>query len=84
MWRDSVISNFSICIDELFHHIIVLCTCIKVVFICLFWQALGSYSTGLMDIEDLKDIECHAIPGAGACGNSNNLKYIIPRVIAGS
>lgn len=21
-----------------------------------------------MDIEDLKDIECHAIPGAGACG----------------
>ncbi|XP_020617401.1 uncharacterized protein LOC110055358 isoform X2 [Orbicella faveolata] len=32
------------------------------------FEALGSYSTGLMDIEDLKDIECHAIPGAGACG----------------
>jgi len=32
------------------------------------FEALGSYSTGLMDVEDLKDIECHAIPGAGACG----------------
>ena len=37
----------------------------------LFWQALGSFSTGLMDIEDLKDIECHSIPGAGACGKAN-------------
>lgn len=32
------------------------------------FEALGSYSAGSMDIEDLKDIECHAIPGAGACG----------------
>lgn len=32
------------------------------------FEAIGSYSTGLMDIEDLKDIECHSIPGAGACG----------------
>lgn len=32
------------------------------------FEALGSFSTGLMDIEDLKDIECHSIPGAGACG----------------
>ena len=32
------------------------------------FQAIGSYSTGLMDIEDLKDIECHSIPGAGTCG----------------
>lgn len=32
------------------------------------FEAIGSYSAGLMDIEDLKDIECHAIPGPGACG----------------
>jgi len=30
-----------------------------------------------MDIEDLKDIECHAIPGAGACGNLNKRREII-------
>ena len=28
-----------------------------------------------MDMEDLSDIECHSIPGAGACGkNINKLK----------
>ncbi|XP_068757528.1 dihydroxy-acid dehydratase 2-like [Montipora capricornis] len=32
------------------------------------FEAIGSYSKGLMDIEDLKDVECHAIPGAGTCG----------------
>ncbi|EDO47374.1 predicted protein [Nematostella vectensis] len=32
------------------------------------FEAQGSYSKGLMDIEDLKDIECHSIPTAGACG----------------
>lgn len=36
-----------------------------------------------MDIEDLRDIECHAIPGAGACGNLNKPKHRIPRVIVG-
>ena len=25
-----------------------------------------------MDIEDLKDIECHAIPGPGACGKEKH------------
>ena len=33
-----------------------------------------------MDIEDLKDIECHAIPGAGACGNINMQKYGKPKL----
>ena len=33
-----------------------------------------------MDIEDLKDIECHAIPGAGACGNLNMQKYGKPKL----
>lgn len=32
------------------------------------FEAIGSYSRGLIDIEDLEDVECHAIPGAGACG----------------
>ena len=27
-----------------------------------------------MDIEDLKDIECHAIPGPGACGKKKYSK----------
>ena len=29
-----------------------------------------------MDIEDLKDIECHAIPGAGACGTYTASLYL--------
>lgn len=44
------------------------------------FEALGSYSKGLMDIEDLKDIECHSIPGAGACGGmftANTMSSIV-------
>ncbi|XP_022802755.1 uncharacterized protein LOC111340217 [Stylophora pistillata] len=44
------------------------------------FEALGSYSTGLMDIEDLKDMECHAIPGAGTCGGmftANTMSSIV-------
>ena len=48
-------------------------------------QAIGSYGAGLMDIEELHKIECHAIPGSGACGKYylvfqielRNMKYCI-------
>ncbi|WP_227937512.1 dihydroxy-acid dehydratase [Alkalihalobacillus deserti] len=32
------------------------------------FEAVGQYSAGKMNKEDLKDIECHACPGAGSCG----------------
>ncbi len=32
------------------------------------FEAVGQYSAGTIDREDLKDIECHACPGAGSCG----------------
>ncbi|XP_067023708.1 dihydroxy-acid dehydratase 2-like [Acropora muricata] len=32
------------------------------------FEVQASYSKGLIDIEGLEDVECHAIPGAGACG----------------
>jgi dihydroxy-acid dehydratase len=32
------------------------------------FEAVGKYSAGTIDEEDLKDIECHACPGAGSCG----------------
>ena len=31
-------------------------------------QAIGSYGAGLIDIEELQAVECHALPGSGACG----------------
>ncbi|MFC0559548.1 dihydroxy-acid dehydratase [Halalkalibacter alkalisediminis] len=32
------------------------------------FEAVGQHSAGMLDQEDLKDIECHACPGAGSCG----------------
>ena len=32
------------------------------------FEAVGAYSAGKMDYEELHGIECHAIPGAGSCG----------------
>ncbi|MFC0470462.1 dihydroxy-acid dehydratase [Halalkalibacter kiskunsagensis] len=32
------------------------------------FEAVGQYSAGTVDKEVLKDIECHACPGAGSCG----------------
>lgn len=32
------------------------------------FEAVGQYSAGTIDQEQLKDIECHACPGAGSCG----------------
>eukprot|EP00912_Choanoflagellata_sp_UC4_P000943 UC4_evm2s580 len=32
------------------------------------FEAVGSVGAGTMDIEDLHEIECNAMPGAGACG----------------
>lgn len=31
-------------------------------------EAIGSYGAGLIDMEDLTDIECHSLPGSGSCG----------------
>ena len=31
-------------------------------------QAIGSYGAGLIDIEELHQIECCALPGSGSCG----------------
>jgi dihydroxy-acid dehydratase len=32
------------------------------------FEGVGQYSAGKMSAEDLHDLECHACPGAGACG----------------
>jgi dihydroxy-acid dehydratase len=32
------------------------------------FEAVGEYSAGKIDEEELHQVECHAIPGAGACG----------------
>jgi dihydroxy-acid dehydratase len=32
------------------------------------FEAVGQHSAGNIDSKDLKDIECHACPGAGSCG----------------
>jgi len=32
------------------------------------FEAVGQYAAGKIDDKELYDIECHAIPGAGACG----------------
>lgn len=32
------------------------------------FEGVGAVSAGLMDIEDLHKIECHALPGPGSCG----------------
>ncbi|GAE28056.1 dihydroxy-acid dehydratase [Halalkalibacter wakoensis JCM 9140] len=32
------------------------------------FEAVGQYRAGTINKEDLKDIECHACPGAGSCG----------------
>ena len=34
-------------------------------------QAIGSYGAGLMDIEELGDIERCSLPGSGSCGKLN-------------
>jgi dihydroxy-acid dehydratase len=31
-------------------------------------EAIGSYGAGVIDIEELHTIECHALPGSGSCG----------------
>ena len=30
-------------------------------------EAIGAYPTGLIDVEELYKIECHALPGSGTC-----------------
>jgi len=32
------------------------------------FEAVGQYAAGTIDAKELYEIECHAIPGAGACG----------------
>jgi dihydroxy-acid dehydratase len=32
------------------------------------FEAVGKYNQGLIDQEELRQIECHACPGAGSCG----------------
>eukprot|EP00037_Helgoeca_nana_P037078 m.14483 g.14483 ORF g.14483 m.14483 type:complete len:596 (+) comp8386_c0_seq1:94-1881(+) len=32
------------------------------------FEGVGAVSAGIMDIEDLHKIECHALPGPGSCG----------------
>ncbi|HEY8490066.1 MAG TPA: dihydroxy-acid dehydratase [Dehalococcoidia bacterium] len=32
------------------------------------FEAVGAYAAGKIDAEELRNIECHAIPGPGACG----------------
>jgi len=32
------------------------------------FEAVGQYAAGTIDAKELHEIECHAIPGAGACG----------------
>lgn len=36
-------------------------------------QAIGSYGAGLIDIEELGDIERCSLPGSGSCGNPNTI-----------
>ena len=42
-------------------------------------EAIGSYGAGLIDMEELHTIECHALPGSGSCGNT--LQYIILYIV---
>ena len=37
-------------------------------------EAVGSVAAGTMDIEDLHEIECNAMPGAGACGGETHVQ----------